>query len=324
MRLAQADPGGRLHVALTHGMEPFEKLQEPTRGVQKYLLYNALDEAGGEPKSNEREIVKAYRSSRASRQHYPNTAELLRTVIGTDRLSGGITEVVEIKYMTLAETWSGSGIVVARSSWREQLGPDGALGCPDNLDAPWLFSMDPMTYSENGSEGENLNGSDLSLLEYGLRRYFDSTQPGIACFFVYGMKGIQQKKPQRRFWEFADNLAGRLRVHTCSYWVTHLGGDLNLVGLLFSDDQLAVEFDPPNIGKGRERQNNHVGTHDISPDIADTKMPLNEVTNMSAAGRWSPWRAFPDPRERAYLCAPFGPGVYELRNSQTRELVLVW
>ena len=61
------------------------KLQEPTRGVQKYLLYNALDQAAGDTKSNEREIVKAYRRSRASRQHYPNTAELLRAVNGTDR-----------------------------------------------------------------------------------------------------------------------------------------------------------------------------------------------------------------------------------------------
>ena len=43
---------------------------------------------------------------------------------------------------------------------------------------------------------------------------------------------------------------------------------------------------------------------------------------MSATGKWSCWRAFPDPREGAYLCAPFGPGVYELRNAQTGELVL--
>ena len=51
-------------------------------------------------------------------------------------------------------------------------------------------------------------------------------------------------------------------------------------------------------------------------------MPLIGVTNMIAAGRWSPWRAFPDPRERAYLYAPFGPGVYELRHTQTGKLVL--
>ena len=38
--------------------------------------------------------------------------------------------------------------------------------------------------------------------------------------------------------------------------------------------------------------------------------------------RWSRWRAFPDPRELGLLSAPFGPGVYELRNGKTGELVL--
>ena len=37
---------------------------------------------------------------------------------------------------------------------------------------------------------------------------------------------------------------------------------------------------------------------------------------------WSNWVAFPDPRQREYLCAPIGPGVYELRRSDTKELVL--
>ncbi|CAE6767441.1 hypothetical protein R70006_03785 [Paraburkholderia domus] len=35
---------------------------------------------------------------------------------------------------------------------------------------------------------------------------------------------------------------------------------------------------------------------------------------------WSEWRAFPDPRNFGILVAPFGPGVYELRN----EDVLVY
>lgn len=39
-------------------------------------------------------------------------------------------------------------------------------------------------------------------------------------------------------------------------------------------------------------------------------------------GEWSEWRPFPDPRREGYLQAPFGPGVYELRNRETGELVL--
>lgn len=29
--------------------------------------------------------------------------------------------------------------------------------------------------------------------------------------------------------------------------------------------------------------------------------------------KWSEWKKFPDPKKGEYLCAPFGPGVYELR-----------
>jgi hypothetical protein len=38
---------------------------------------------------------------------------------------------------------------------------------------------------------------------------------------------------------------------------------------------------------------------------------------------WSKWRPFPDPLAEGILVAPIGPGVYELRNRKTDELVLV-
>src|SRR5258707_4991885 len=38
--------------------------------------------------------------------------------------------------------------------------------------------------------------------------------------------------------------------------------------------------------------------------------------------RWSEWRKFPDPRQHGILIAPFGPGCYELRKSDTGQLVL--
>lgn len=31
---------------------------------------------------------------------------------------------------------------------------------------------------------------------------------------------------------------------------------------------------------------------------------------------WSEWRPFPDPRDFGIVVAPFGPGVYELRNGE--------
>jgi hypothetical protein len=37
---------------------------------------------------------------------------------------------------------------------------------------------------------------------------------------------------------------------------------------------------------------------------------------------WTHWRPFPDPRKGGILCAPFGPGVYDLRRISTKEPVL--
>ena len=268
VRLAQVSPDSRLHIALTHGMEPFEQISEPNGNAYR-VLHVALCEAAGEPKCNEREIVKAYRASWMSQEyrpdianlfdelrmekHYPNSAELLRMVIGTDQLSGGITEKDKAKHKELAKAWTGSEIVVARSSWRKQLGRAGALGCPDHLDVPWLFSMDPMTYTENNDNDDaDLHRSDLDLLARALERYVGSGQPGIASLFVYSV-GSQGKNRQRQFWAFMDELAGRLGVQTHSYRLAHQGGNLNLVDLLLSDEKLAVGFDLPNIEPGREK-----------------------------------------------------------------------
>ena len=37
---------------------------------------------------------------------------------------------------------------------------------------------------------------------------------------------------------------------------------------------------------------------------------------------WSDWRTFPDPRNCDYLVAPFGFGVYQLKNSKINEFTL--
>ncbi len=117
LRLTQAAPGKGLHIALTHGMKPFEYLDKPKNAYR--LLYHALCEAAREPKCNEREIVKAYRKSwerikccrpnivnlfeeLKTNECYPNSAELFRAVIGKDRLSGGITERCSTKHLCRA------------------------------------------------------------------------------------------------------------------------------------------------------------------------------------------------------------------------------
>ena len=253
-RLAQSEPNGRLHIALTHGMKPFEEFERPN-GAASSILCDSIREAScDKPHLDERKIVTAYRKTQASKDHYPNSAELLKAVLGKDRLSGGITEENEDRHKELAKTWSGTGLKAIRSSWREQLGADGALRCPGDLRTPWLFSMDPMTYRENGcDDDDNLYRADSCRLEDTLRQYFRSGQPGIACLFVYNM-GLQGNNPQQQFWAFMGDLARRLGMHTGSYWVAHRGGNLNLAGLLFSTIELCFGFVPPTIKPGRGRQ----------------------------------------------------------------------
>ena len=38
---------------------------------------------------------------------------------------------------------------------------------------------------------------------------------------------------------------------------------------------------------------------------------------------WTKWERFPDPREKEFLVAPLGPGVYELRLKRTGRFVLL-
>ncbi len=243
VRLLKAGPDRCLHVALTHGMEPFEELEERKANVKTNILYEALAESAGEPQRDEREIVRAYRKCRASPQHYPNSAELLRTVVGTGGLSGGITETDLTKHERLAKAWRGTGIRVINSSWRAQVGRDGVLGCPSNLESPWLFSMDPMTFSERGKSEHNLNRLDLDLLECALAGYLSSGQSGIACLFVYSMKRDLQPK----FQNFVEELAGRSGAFLGGFRLQHIGGSDNLAGLLFSHPELASGFKPPNV-----------------------------------------------------------------------------
>ena len=244
IRLARVDKKNRrLHIAITHGMAPFEpfevSLNKPKPGLCRRLLKCKLKESQKSPQSDETAIVDAYRKTKASEECYPNSAELLRAVIGTKNLSGGVTEIDGEKYMQLANVWSYSRVKTACSSWRKEILPDGILACPENLQTPWLFTMDPMTYVEENYEKDdsNLRWSDIHILSCALSRYFRSGKPGVASLFVYKV-GKNNGDVQSQFRKFVedlrDNLSGYSEVDVSYYSLPHMGGNRNLAGLLHS------------------------------------------------------------------------------------------
>ena len=133
-------------------------------------------------------------------------------------------------------------------AWHREIKAGGILSRPDELRTPWLFTMDPMTYSEEfGSEdSDKLHKRDMGLLSDALIRYIGSGKPGIAAFFVYAVWPPLRPK----FWKFMDELAECVGAESQSYWLIHQGGNRNLAGLIFSDTEILDGFSPPCLDVG--------------------------------------------------------------------------
>ena len=229
-----------LHVALAHGMAPFEPFErklddEKTRGPSRCHVKAALGLAAAPQQRDEPLVVTAYRMANASDEHYPNSAELLRTLRIGERsreLYGGISETCPKKYKKLAAAWAGSFLRTARASWRQEVRAGGVLACPENLYIPWLFTMDPMTYREDGnSDDDNLHKHDITLLSEALAPYVDSGQPGMVALFAYN---VWPEGRRHQFWGFVDELARQRGADWCRHWLAHQGGSRNLAALLYS------------------------------------------------------------------------------------------
>ena len=249
-RLTQLDTQGRVHIALAHGMEPYEPFGPRNSRQSQKLINNALEEACDPRRLDESSIVTAYRETKASREKYPNSAELLRTVVGMEKLSGGITEIEPAKHAKLARAWGGTAVKTVCSSWRREIEAGGILSRPDELRTPWLFTMDPMTYSEKfgNEDSDKLHKRDMGLLSDALIRYIGNGKPGIAAILVYGVGPLKRPK----FWKFMDKLAECVGAESQSYWLTHQGGNRNLAGLISSDTAIRDGFRPPYLNVGRE------------------------------------------------------------------------
>jgi len=56
--------------------------------------------------------------------------------------------------------------------------------------------------------------------------------------------------------------------------------------------------------------------------VRENEVLRQRATGVTSVNQWSDWLPFPDPRKCEILIAPYGPGVYELRNRETNEFVL--
>lgn len=201
--------GSRLHIALAHGMAPYEACGPLPPGQTRALLAAALESARHAPRDGEPPIVSAYRATQASLDRYPNTGELLAGIIGRDRLCGGITEASADKHAELQEKWAQSYVTSVAASWRSEVQPHGVLRCPASLQSPWLFSADPMTYHDEGNaDDDQLYRADTELLADVLTDFIGSGQPGVAALFVYAVRPESRPK----FWRFTDDLAATICV----------------------------------------------------------------------------------------------------------------
>jgi hypothetical protein len=122
---------------------------------------------------NQHPLVGAYRATHPNLDQYPNSAEVLRVAIGQGLLYGGITEVNPAKCKALHAAWTNAHVHVKNASWRQEL-VDGGILCPNAPHAPWLVTLDPMTYRIEGAVyDEYLYEADLRLLSEGLSAYID-------------------------------------------------------------------------------------------------------------------------------------------------------
>jgi hypothetical protein len=157
---------GKLYLVATHGMRPYEPFDDrPTESSPSAYkkLELALRKAGEITKDSHQipAIINAYIACNASNARYPNSVELVRSMLGD--VCGCVTEVVEDKAQVLRQYYDASSITVLHQSWRTNNG--AALLLPDRLNKPWLLTLDPMTFVESAyQDDDKLRADDLSLI----------------------------------------------------------------------------------------------------------------------------------------------------------------
>jgi hypothetical protein len=240
--LSASDSLNRLWLTCTHSMEPFAPIQHgrferaARRRRFEYWWQCALldDEAGPEPNPP---VLRAYRHCRQiDRDRYPNSAEIVSALIGRQQLAGTLVELKDVNYQALIERWNGTAVTIKPGSWRQELTD---LAAPSELDRPWLFTMDPFTYSE---ELEHSNGSlypgDFHRLRAPVRSWLINEQPGVFCAFCYSLTLNRYGAYRRASQSFCNDL-NIPNLHLG--FVDVKSGSRTHLGVLISCDKQLVE-----------------------------------------------------------------------------------
>ncbi len=157
IELAAISAIDRLPVFLTctHSMAPRERCDDPKRDRRLRHWLNAYTDTPS--------VAHAYRETNATLDSYPNSAELIASLVGDENLRGDLFEVCADRIRDLCARWNDHSVDVRGQSWRTGL---DEITIPSTEDG-WLFTMDPMTFvSDNPSAGDddNLRPNDTDLL----------------------------------------------------------------------------------------------------------------------------------------------------------------
>ena len=168
-----------IFLTCTHSMAPRESCDDPQRDRRlRHWLSADVDTPS---------VAHAYRNTDASLDAYPNTAELIASLVGDANLRGDLFEVCDDKIRALRARWNAHSVHVRGKSWRTGL---AEIGAP-STDEGWLFTMDPMTFvSDNPNAGDdnNLRPNDVDLLIQFFRRFGNFGKRWVISIFCFELR----------------------------------------------------------------------------------------------------------------------------------------
>jgi hypothetical protein len=205
--LVTAQGHDELDLIVTHGMSPFEPVSD-TGQPNTRLFGDWLDVAVARKRAHRLPqesafpaVVVAYRRCLATYLHYPNTGELVASLVGRNRIYGEICEFDETIATDLRQAWQNTHVNVCHGDWRHQIS-----AISERVTArAWLMTMDPMTFDPNGGLA-NFGPADFGLIEACLREKLDSQHPGCFCLFCYSMTQDRENEFRASAQDFATKL----------------------------------------------------------------------------------------------------------------------